>query len=239
MTICYQLVRFTSNPTVAVRLEIPGNRPGERGRVVLWACRANISPVRWVSTLVATDSPPDSELITRTLAGDRGAFEALVRRHYRTAFSIALAYTPSRADAEDVCQDAFLRVAAKLRECRDRSRFGFWLCAIVRNHARNVATRGGARRTERLEHDTVPSRHDSGREVELHELRDRLLEALATLSSVQREVVLLHDLDGWTHEAIAHVIGTSAGMSRQHLFNARRKLRETLGENTSKEHFHD
>lgn len=162
-----------------------------------------------------------------------------MRRHYRTAFSIALANAPSRADAEDVCHDAFLRAAAKLRECRDASRFVSWLCAIVRNHARNVATRGGARRTETLEHETAPASNDPGRDAELHELRGRLLAALAVLSAVQREVVLLHDLDGWTHEAIAQVIGTSAGMSRQHLFNARRKLRETLGENTSKEYFHD
>ena len=188
---------------------------------------------------MATDSPPDSELIARTLAGDRGAFEALARRHYRAALSIALAYAPSRADAEDVCHDAFLRAAAKLRECRDRSRFAFWLCAIVRNHARNVATRGSSRRTESLEHDVVSSGHDPGREVVLGELRGRLEQALATLSPAQREVVLLHDLDGWTHEAIAQVIGTSAGMSRQHLFNARRKLREALGENTSKEYLND
>lgn len=188
---------------------------------------------------VAIDSPPDSELIARTLAGDRTAFEALVRRHYRTAFSIALAYAPSRADAEDVCHDAFLRAAARLRDCRDRNRFAFWLCAIVRNHARNVATRGGARRAESLEHETAPSRHDSARDAELHELRERLMQALGALTPVQREVVLLHDLDGWTHDAIAQLIGTSAGMSRQHLFNARRKLRDVLGENTSKEYLHD
>jgi RNA polymerase sigma-70 factor, ECF subfamily len=186
---------------------------------------------------VATDLPPDPELIARTLAGDRGAFEALVRRHYRAAFSIALAHSPTRADAEDVCHDAFLRAAAKLRDCRDRSRFAYWLCAIVRNHARNVATRGGGHRTESLEHETAQSGHDPGRDVEVRDLRRRLFEALAILSPVQREVVLLHDLDGWTHEAIARLIGTSAGMSRQHLFNARRTLRETLGQNTSREYF--
>jgi RNA polymerase sigma factor (sigma-70 family) len=106
---------------------------------------------------VATDSPSDSDLIARTLAGDRGAFEVLVRRHYRAAFSIALAYTSTRADAEDVCHDAFLRAAAKLRECRKPEQFAFWLCAIVRNHARNVSTRGMARRADSLEHETVAS----------------------------------------------------------------------------------
>jgi RNA polymerase sigma-70 factor (ECF subfamily) len=63
--------------------------------------------------------------------------------------------------------------------------------------------------------------------------------ALASLSPVQREVVLLHDLDGWTHEDIARLIGTSAGMSRQHLFHARRRLRTVLGQNTSEEYLND
>jgi RNA polymerase sigma-70 factor (ECF subfamily) len=52
---------------------------------------------------------------------------------------------------------------------------------------------------------------------------------LASLTPVQREVVLLHDLDGWTHESIAESIGTSSGMSRQHLFHARKRLRALLG----------
>ncbi len=199
----------------------------------------NVPPSVCVSFVVATDTPSDSQLVARSLAGDRAAFELLARRHYRAAFSIALAYSATRADAEDVCHDAFIRAAAKLRECRDADRFAFWLCAIVRNHARNVATRGIGRRTESIEHDTALSGQDPGRDAELRELRGRLERALALLTPVQREVVLLHDLDGWTHEAIARVIGTSAGMSRQHLFHARRKLRETLGSDTSKEYLHD
>lgn len=213
-------------------------RGGHDGTVPA-GCRANTPAVTGVYPMVATDLPPDSVLVARTLDGDRGAFEVLVRRHYRAAFSIALAYAPTRADAEDVCHDAFLRAAAKLRDCRDGSRFAFWLCAIVRNHARNAATRGGSRRSEALRPELVASERGPGREAELRDLRHRLEKALAILNPVQREVVLLHDLDGWTHSAIAEVIGTSAGMSRQHLFNARRRLREALGENTWKEYSHD
>jgi len=188
---------------------------------------------------VASDTATDSDLVAQTLGGDAGAFEVLVRRHYRAAFSIALAHTAHKADAEDVCHDAFVRASAKLGECRTPDRFAYWLCAIVRNHARNVLARGVVRRAEPLAHDTIAARDDPSRDVELRELRDRLESALALLSRVQREVVLLHDLDGWTHEAIADVIGTSAGMSRQHLFHARRRLRQALGQDTSKEYLND
>ena len=162
-----------------------------------------------------------------------------MRRHYRAAFSIALAYTAHQADAEDVCHDAFVRASAKLGDCRTPDRFAFWLCAIVRNHARNVVSRGIVRRAEPLAHETIAALDDPARDVERNELRARLQSALALLSHVQREVVLLHDLDGWTHEAIAEVIGTSAGMSRQHLFQARRRLRAALGQDTSKEYLND
>ena len=172
---------------------------------------------------MATSTPSDTELIARALGGDATALDALVRRHYRAAFSIALAQTGSRADAEDACHDAFVRAAERLGDCRDRERFRFWLGSIVRNVARNTVTRGILRRATPIELETTKPRFWT----------------TATLTPTQCEVVLLHDLDGWTHADIAAAIGTSEGMSRQHLFNARRRLREALGQNTSKEHAHE
>ncbi len=188
---------------------------------------------------VATGTPSDTELIARALGGDATALDVLVRRHYRAAFSIALAQTGSRADAEDACHDAFVRAAERLAECRDRERFRFWLGSIVRNVARNTVTRGILRRATPIEPETVTARDDPAKDAEIAELRTRLVAALGVLTPTQREVVLLHDLDDWTHADIAAAIGTSEGMSRQHLFNARRRLREALGQNTSKEHAHE
>jgi RNA polymerase sigma-70 factor (ECF subfamily) len=185
--------------------------------------------------VVSTGTPSDSELIARALGGDAVAFDLLVRRHYRTAFSIALAQTTNRADAEDVCHDAFLRAAERLGDCRTPERFAFWLGAIVRNHARNVVTRGILRHAAPLKPDTAASRDNPARDAEIGELRDRLEAAMSLLTAVQREVVLLHDMDGWSHADIGVAIGTSEGMSRQHLFQARRRLREALGRDTSKE----
>jgi RNA polymerase sigma-70 factor (ECF subfamily) len=59
-------------------------------------------------------------------------------------------------------------------------------------------------------------------------LRRHLLAALATLSPVQREIVLLHDLDGWSHAELAEALGLSEVNCRQHLFTARRALRAEL-----------
>jgi RNA polymerase sigma factor (sigma-70 family) len=88
-------------------------------------------------------------------------------------------------------------------------------------------------------HETAVSRDDPVRALELKELGARLEAALTHLSSVQRETLLLHDLHGCTHETIASVIGTSAAMSRQHLFKARRRLRKALGDDAPSEYLDD
>lgn len=183
--------------------------------------------------------PTDATLVARTRDGDSGAFETLVRRHYRAAYAVALAQTRNHADAEDVCHDAFVRASQHLGECREPERFARWLCAIVRNHARNAASKGVVRRAASLDRTVVPSTASPARDAERAELRERLIRALSTLSAVQREVVLLHDLDGWEHEDIAAVIGTSSGMSRQHLFKARKRLRDALGVFNPSEYFNE
>src|SRR5512147_2279825 len=107
--------------------------------------------------------PPDAELVARAVAGDAGAFELLVRRHYRAAFALGCAILGHRADAEDVCHDAFVRAAARLEDCRQPDRFAQWLHAIVRNLAKNHLTRPAIPRTEPLDHETARSGEDVGR----------------------------------------------------------------------------
>ena len=183
--------------------------------------------------------PTDAQLIAHTCGGDATAFEALVRRYYRMAFSVALAHTGNRADAEDACHDAFVRAAEHLEDCRQPDRFAPWLCAIVRNRAHNMRAHAQVRRASPLEPGTAPSRDSPARDAELADLRGRLLHALAQLPSIQREVVLLHDLHGWSHDEIAVAIGTTSGMSRQHLFKARKRLRGTLGERSTEDLLHE
>ena len=76
--------------------------------------------------------------------------------------------------------------------------------------------------------DTAAS--DTGDPAEQSELRGRLLAALESLPPSQREVVLLHDLEGWRHREIADLLGTSEGAVRVRLHEARRRLRAALGE---------
>jgi RNA polymerase sigma-70 factor (ECF subfamily) len=187
----------------------------------------------------SADPTPDASYVERARRGDAKAFEALVRRHFRTAYVIALSLLSNGMDAEDVVQDAFLKALERLDDCRDPSRFGSWLRQIVRNRAHNFREHRRVRAAASLDLVTAASTADSAEGAERGELRARLEQALSRLSEIQRQVVLWHDLEGLKHREIAERLEISEGMSRQHLFSARRALRQDLGGDALKEHFHE
>ncbi|MCH7729611.1 MAG: sigma-70 family RNA polymerase sigma factor, partial [Planctomycetes bacterium] len=85
------------------------------------------------STPSSDETTPDATYVARARRGDASAFEALVRRHYRVAYAVALALLSNNMDAEDVCQDAFLKALERLDDCREPDKFASWLLRIVRN----------------------------------------------------------------------------------------------------------
>jgi RNA polymerase sigma-70 factor (ECF subfamily) len=169
----------------------------------------------------------DAELVARVRAGERHAADRLLARYLRACRAVALAVTGSEADADDACQDAFVAAMERIDDCADPGRFGGWLLQIVRNRARNLLRYHDVRRTEVLEE--AAGAGGPVADLERDELRERLQAALAELTETQREVVLLHDLEGWKHREIAERLELPAGTIRSHLHHARRKLRQILG----------
>lgn len=95
-----------------------------------------------------------------------------------------------------------------------------------------------AKAPRRVSTELAPEQPDEGDGPDTGALREPLLAALNLLGEAQREVVLLHDLEGWTHGEIAGALGISEVMSRQHLFVARKKLRAELEGGLSEERKH-
>ncbi len=169
----------------------------------------------------------DAELVARTLEGDGAAFEALVRKYTRTAHAVALAVVKEPADADDVVQDAFIRALERLEDCRDPGKFSSWFLRIVRNRAHSVRRYLGVREASPLAAVSPASRQPGpDRDTDRSQLRADLLSALGELTEVQRQVVLLHDLEGWKHREIGDLLELPEGTVRAHLFHARRALRE-------------
>jgi RNA polymerase sigma-70 factor (ECF subfamily) len=166
-------------------------------------------------------------LVESARRGDAASLEALARAYIRACYVVALSVMRRASDAEDVAQDAMLLALERIDSCREPAKFSAWLFQIVRNQARNSLDR---RRLRDVPADDGPQDCEDVGGAGDGLLRRRLLDALATLAPVRREVVLLHDLEGWTHPEIADALGMSELSSRQHLFQARRQLRDRLGD---------
>ena len=182
----------------------------------------------------------DASLLGRARLGDAAAAGELLRRYFRAAYLVALARLGNRLDAEDVCQDAFVQCLEHLDQCREPDKFGAWLLRIVRNTAYNRGDYRRVRATEPLELGSeIAGAGGPEVDVQKEELRATLLKALAALSEVQRQIVLLHDLEGWRHAEIAGRLELSEVMSRRHLSDARKRLRALLGDYATLEPDHD
>lgn len=176
------------------------------------------------------DRRQDADLVERARVGDGEAFGALVRRHLAIAFATARPLVPTDEDAEDVCQDAFIKALERLEDCRDPEHFRAWLLTIVKNRAHNYRKYLNLRRTEELDPEAVSGANTPERTLEQVEIRARATTAVNELTELQRSVLILHDYEGWKHAEIGERLGISEGGSRFHLHAARKRMRGLLPE---------
>jgi RNA polymerase sigma-70 factor (ECF subfamily) len=175
-----------------------------------------------------SDDDPIPALVIQAQRGELGAFDALARRHLRVAYTLALAIVGNPSDAEDAAQDALVRALERIDTCRNPAAFRAWLLQIVRHQCHTLGRR--KRLAPKPTGDGELEAGDpTGLAPDAHTMQRPLLASLRRLAEHEREVVLLHDLEGWTHAEIASALEISVVTSRQRLFQARRKLRESLG----------
>ncbi|MFW6170121.1 MAG: RNA polymerase sigma factor [Planctomycetota bacterium] len=177
----------------------------------------------------------DAQLIAEALAGNRGAFEQLVRRYQVRLFHTLLHMVGSREEAEDVCQEAFVQAFVKLETFGGRSAFYTWLYRIAFNVA---VSRNRRKRTdlsidehrertgdEPIDGEPQPADHVL-REEQVRQVRG----AINTLSEQYRAILVLRDIEGCCYETIAEILDLPLGTVRSRLHRARLQLRERLQE---------
>jgi RNA polymerase sigma-70 factor (ECF subfamily) len=173
----------------------------------------------------------DHALVRACLRGDMAAFEALYRRHLpRVHGVISRLVGGHAARAEDLTQDAFVRAWQALGSYRFESAFGTWLYRLAANTALMDlrARRGDPRMDTDEDHLESIGRPDSaGHATALAMDLDR---AVAALPPRARAVLVLYDVEGWTHEEIANGLDMAIGTSKAQLHRARGLLRARLGE---------
>jgi len=171
----------------------------------------------------------DERLMLRFKAGDARAFEVLMRRHRTPVFTFLVRQTGDRGRAEDLCQEAFLKVVRAAPGWEKRSSFRTWLFTIARNLAVDEARRLGFRRAEPLDPD-APVAEDPApdRAADGSLLRPKLLAALEALKPEQREVLLLREYSGLRFAEIAEVTGTPENTVKSRMRYALEALRTEL-----------
>lgn len=170
----------------------------------------------------------DSDLVVRTLSGDRAAFGVLVERYTPQARRVARAVLGDPDDADDAAQDGFLSALVKLAQYDSRRPFGPWLMRIVANAATDRRRRRHVRRAEPLDPALVGGGPRPDAVAVRSELGERLRAALAELPERRRTAVVLFDVEGYSHAEIAGILGIPEGTVRSEVFHGRRRLRALL-----------
>ncbi len=167
----------------------------------------------------------DNELDRLARAGDGGAIRTLYQRHAQRVFAVVRRMAGDDALAEDWAQEAWVRVIRALPSFRGESQFSTWLHRIAVNsalHGRRSRERKAGRET--VMDDSYAARPTGGDAL----LRLKLEQAMDRLPDGMRRVLVLHDVEGYTHEEIGEMLGVNPGTCKSQLFKARAKMRNLL-----------
>jgi RNA polymerase sigma-70 factor, ECF subfamily len=193
-----------------------------------------------VQAAVRMDEP---ELIRAAQQGDQRAFEQLVRLYDQSVLRLATNLLRSPEEANDIYQEAFLRVYKNLHTFRFDCSFHTWLYRIVSNLCLDALRKRKVRREESSvvetseglldRMDAVEERRADGnpeRRLESQELKERIQEVLGGLTPRERAVFEMRHYQGMRLRTIGEVMGTSEEAAKNCLFRATQKMRAALGD---------
>jgi len=167
----------------------------------------------------------ERELLRQAADGDARAIRTLYDRYAPRVYAVVRRIAADDDLAQDYAQEAWIRAIRALPTFRGDARFSTWLHRIAVNAALQALRKAEARtKREAPTPDEVPiapAHKDSL-------LQKRLERALDALPEGMRQVLILHDVEGYTHEEIGDALGVTSGTSKSQLFKARAKMRALL-----------
>lgn len=171
----------------------------------------------------------EPELIARVLAGDRVAARDLYDAHVGRVYRLAFRLTGDGDLARELTQDTFVRAFAQLARFRGDAALSTWLHRITITVVSNAMRKVKRIRERETELDDVHPTATEGETVD-PVLRDRLHRAIDALPEIYRLTVIMHDIEGYTHNEIAELLGVAEGTCKSRLSAARSQLRAALGD---------
>ncbi|OIQ98778.1 ECF RNA polymerase sigma factor SigW [mine drainage metagenome] len=190
--------------------------------------------MREMTTLsLSTTECDDTELVEKSLAGDREAFGQIVTRYHSLVCALAYSATGSRARSEDLAQDAFVEAWGKLRDLRDPSRLCSWLCGITRNMIHGERRRLGRQpahgATPLADSLELPSADPQPTAQAIsNEEMGILWREVGRLPEIYREPLVLYYRDHKSVKHVAEALNLSPEAVMQRLSRGRQQLQERM-----------
>ena len=176
--------------------------------------------------LAAGRLPDDAQLVAACRRGESRALEAHDHQYKRRVFGLVYRNVGA-SDAEEVAQDVFVRVFRGLPQFRGDSALGTWIYRLAVNAALSQVARR-SRRNE-VSDDALSSIASPGDVRRDPRLAERVETAMADLPAGYRAILVLHDVEGLSHEECAAILDCRVGTCKSQLHKARAKMRELLG----------
>ena len=183
-----------------------------------------------VSEQEITDAIPlfdENDLVRKAQAGDAAAFERLYELHVRRMYALCIRMVNDHRRAEELTQDIFVRAWEAITSFQFQSAFGTWLHRLGTN-----VVLGHLRTEKRREGKVTPTddleAFETGVRQAMPETKLDLERAIATLPGGAREVLILHDIEGYRYREIAEMTEIAEGTVKSQLNRARRLVREAL-----------
>lgn len=167
---------------------------------------------------------PDLELARRAQKGEESAFHELVDRYANELFKLAFSLTGAVDGAEDVLQETFLGAFQGLDSFEGRSSVKTWLIRILVKQAAKYHRYRRIRKTESI--DDISEVSSSAFSVRDSDLTIDIKTMIKTLSTEHREVIVLRELQGFSYEEMAEILGIPRGTVESRLFRARQELKK-------------
>src|SRR5882724_7210654 len=183
----------------------------------------------------------ESDLVKRARDGDMSAYDDLVRRYQERIYATVYHMTSNHEDANDLAQDSFIKAFQAIKSFKGGSTFYTWLYRIAVNKTINFLKQRKNRvhmSLNDLDFNTennpdlvaLISEKTPRRAAGLKELQEKLNEALLKLSEQHRLVMVLHDVQGQSHEEIAEIMNCNIGTVRSRLFYARQQMQAWMAD---------
>jgi RNA polymerase sigma-70 factor (ECF subfamily) len=173
-------------------------------------------------------SAEDAPLVRRARAGDRDAFDSLVRGHFARVYALLFRMVGNHEDAEDLAQQCFVRAWDSLAWYRAEGGFAAWVYRIAlhlaRDHQRKRGRGPGTVALDSLPAEPPSGGREPGDELAGRELSRRVSDALLRLPHRQRAALVLRVFEGRDYDEVARVIGIARGTARLYVMKARKHL---------------